>query len=113
AYPATTKTISLGGSGLSLTLQCKGAWYWLGAFVANFTTGGTVNLSARIIAVLALDPNALFSTDTSHIAANTYQVSGTSNDDKTALRYINGLLTFGDATFNRYTAGFYGNEVFW
>lgn len=111
ANPETTKTLTLGGGNLSMTLQLKGVWYWLGAFIANFTTAGTVNLSDRLIAILALDPNAVFSTDTSHITANTYQVAGFENDDKPGLKYINSLLTFGDAAFNRYTAGFYDNEI--
>jgi hypothetical protein len=114
AYPETTKTISPGGGGLSMTLTLKGTWYWLGAFIANFIgTPDTLNLSTRLIAILALDPNALFSTDYSNITINTYQVNYQSDDDKPGIKYVNELLAPGDAAFNRYTAGFYGNEVFW
>jgi hypothetical protein len=114
AYPETTKTISPGGGGLSMTLTLKGTWYWLGAFIANFIgTPDTLNLSTRLIAILALDPNALFSGDVSNITANTYQVKYQSDDDKPGIKYINELLAPGDTTFNRYTAGFFGNEVFY
>lgn len=108
--PETTKTLTLGGGGTSMTLQLKGAWNWLN-YNANFTTAGTVNLSDRIIAILALDPNVLISTDTSHIAPNTYQVPGYYNEYQIASKYITSLLTFGDVAYSRYTFGFYGPEV--
>ncbi len=110
AQPSTTKTLSPGGGGLNMSLQLKGAWYWMG-YLATYTTTGTVNLSARLQATLALDPNALFSTDYSQITANTYQVPAYQTDDKTAQKYISELLNPGDAAFNRYTAGFYNSEV--
>lgn len=114
AYPETTKTISPGGSGLSMTLTLKGTWYWLGAFISNFIgTAGMLNLSTRLIAILALDPNAVFSADHSNITLNAYQVKYQSDDDKPGIKYVNELLAPGDATFNRYTAGFFGNEVFY
>jgi hypothetical protein len=94
-----------------MTLQLKGAWDWLKAFVSNFATAGTLNLSTRLIALLALDPNTVFSTDISHIVANVYQVMGYENDDKVAQNYLKALLNPGDAAFSRYTFGYYGLEV--
>lgn len=111
AQPETVKSVTLGGGNLSMSLHIKGAWDWLTAYVANFTTGGTVNLSARLIAALALDPNAVFSTDVSNITANTFQVDGYDSDDKDAQKVIKALLPPGDAAFNRYTFGFYDQEV--
>jgi hypothetical protein len=111
AQPETTKTLTLGGGNLSMTLALKGAWHWLRAYVSNFTTNGTVNLSTRLLAALALTPNAFISTDLSQVTANAYQVKGTETDDKVAQKYITALLTPGDAAFSRYTFGFYDLEV--
>lgn len=116
AQPETTKTLSLGGGNLNMTLNLKGAWEWLKAYIANFPgVVDTVNLSARLIAILGLDIaiNALFSTNTDHITTNLYQVKANSEDDKVAQKYILDLLTPGDGTAAgiRYTAGFYDNEV--
>jgi hypothetical protein len=96
---------------MSMSLNLKGAWYWLAAYIANFTTTGTTNLSSRLTGILALDPNGVFSTDYSNVTANTYQVKAYSNDDKNGMSALTELLTPGDAAFNRYTAGFYGQEV--
>jgi hypothetical protein len=113
AQPQTVKTITPSGGSLSMTLILKGAWYWLGAYVANFTVNGDIDLSTRITDILGLSTNAVFSTDYSNITANTYQVKAYSNDDKNGLKAMSELIPPGDAAFNRYTAGFYGNEVFW
>jgi len=111
SVPQTTKTLTMGGGGMSMSLNLKGAWYWLAAYIANFTTTGTTNLSSRLTGILALDPNGVFSTDYSNVTANTYQVKAYSNDDKNGMSALTELLTPGDAAFNRYTAGFYGQEV--
>ena len=116
AQPETTKTLTLSGGSLSMTLQLKGAWSWLNAYIANFAgVVDTVDLSTRLIAILALDAaiNAVISTDVSHITANAYQVKANSEDDKVAQKYIMELLTPGDGTAAgiRYTAGFYDEEV--
>jgi hypothetical protein len=113
AQPETSKTLTPGGGNLSMTLTLKGAWYWLAAFEANFTTTGTLNLSSRMTGVLGLDPNGLFSTDYSNITANTYQVQAYSNDDRNGMKAMNALLPPGDAAFNRYTGGFYADEIFY
>jgi hypothetical protein len=113
AQPQTVKTITPSGGSLSMTLTLKGAWYWLGAYEANFTVNGDINLSTRIIDIITLSPNAVFSGDVSNITVNAYQVKAYSNDDKSGLKAMSELIPPGDAAFNRYTAGFYGNEVFW
>jgi len=60
ARPETTKTLATGGGNLSMTLQLRGAWDWAKAYISNFTAaGGTVNLSTRLIAALALSPNVV------------------------------------------------------
>jgi hypothetical protein len=113
ATPQTVKTLTPSGGNLSMTLTLKGAWYWLAGYEANFTTTGTVNLSTRLTAILGMNPNTLFSTDYSNVTANTYQVGAYSNDDKNGMKALSELIPFGDVTLNRYTAGFYGQEVFY
>lgn len=111
AQPQTSKTVTPSGGNLSMTLQLKGAWWWLAAYIANFTTTGTLNLSTRITDILGLSPNAVFSADYSQITTNAYQVKAWQQDDKNALKYMSELITFGDAAYNRYTMGFYGQEI--
>jgi hypothetical protein len=111
AQPETSKTLSLNASNLGVTLDIKGAWYWLGAYIANFTVANTVNLSTRLTAILALDPNTVIMS--SDITANTLQVPGYRNDDKPGLQAITDLLPLGDAAFSRYIAGVQDERVFY
>jgi hypothetical protein len=67
-------------------------------------------LSVRIQAVLTADLNSIISTDYTKITANTLSIPSYVNDDNLALDYINGLVTLGDAAYNRYTFGVYANQ---
>jgi hypothetical protein len=107
----TTPTqINLGGSDLSLRLNCLGYVHWLNAYTYNNTTTGTTTLSVRIQAVLTASPNNILSTDYSRITANTLSIPYYENDDQIAWDYIKGLLVLGDVAYNRYTFGVYANR---
>lgn len=108
-YPETSRKTSLGDGGLSLSLSCLGYWHFLN-YIYTSTTTGSQNLSDKIEAVLAADPNGIFSTDYSRISSNTIQVDQYDNKDRRALAIIKGLNSLGDASDNRYNIGIYGGR---
>ncbi len=70
-----------------------------------------MNLSAKLTAVLAADPNGIISTNYFNIATNTYQVSQWEDEDRTAWSIIKSLLAYGDASDVRHTFGIYEDRT--
>lgn len=109
--PKTTHVITLGGSSdkITIELECLGYAHLLDYMPAFTASDGTLNLSAKIIEIVGLDPNSLL-TDGA-ITTNTTQVNQYYLGDQTALSMIKALLSRGDASFNRYLWGVYAGRV--
>jgi hypothetical protein len=113
AFPATGRKSTLGGSNPRLTLDCLGYWHWLNTYLYNNSATGQVNLSDKIIAILAAIPNSgIFSTLTDEIASNTTQVQDGEDKDKKAITIMKYLNSLGDSANNRYNMGFYQDRKF-
>ncbi len=108
SQPPRSEDLNLpGDTGLryiDLKLECIGYAHLLQKYTYNSTTAGTQNLSAKLAAIVAAEPNALFS---SSVTTNTIQVPATQTDDAEAWGLIKSLLALGDASLNRYTFGVY------
>lgn len=90
----------------SATINCLGYFHWLDAYTVGLTTVGDQDADAKMQAVLAADPNAIFSTDYSRIASNTTQVGAYDVDNRKAATVIKGLVSLGDTTNARWLFGF-------
>jgi hypothetical protein len=113
SLPETTNTLSFGGSGSTprMVLSCLGYGHWLNAYPVYEDTDTYRTVTAQIQAVLALSPNAIFSTSYIHMAANGLLVPSLEINDKMALEYIKSLVALGDASDNRYTFGVYEDRM--
>ena len=89
---------------IDLKLECIGYAHLFQKYTYSSSTAGTQNLSAKLAAIVAAEPNALFS---SSVATNTIQVPATQNDDAEAWGLIKSLIALGDTSLNRYTFGVY------
>jgi hypothetical protein len=84
---------------------------WLNVYTYHKTSAlWTIGLSTRLQEVLTADPNNIISSDYSKITANTLAIPDYVWGEPIALDYINGLVTLGDAAYNRYTFGVYANQ---
>lgn len=108
SQPPRSEDLSLPGeTGLryiDLKLECIGYAHLFQKYLYSSSTAGTQNLSAKLAAIVAAEPNALFS---SSVATNTIQVPATQNDDAEAWGLIKALIALGDTSLNRYTFGVY------
>lgn len=110
ARPKTTKTWAGGGqmaSAPSLTVSCVGAAQWL-MYPYNYTaSSGAVNASAKIVAIIAANPNIAWLPFTGSLATNTLQVQRWENDYNLAWDLIMEVVAQGDAANNRWLFGVY------
>lgn len=108
SQPPRSEDLSLpGDTGLryiDLKLECIGYAHLFQKYTYSNSTSGTQNLSAKLAAIIAAEPNGLFD---SSIASNTIQVATSQTDDAEAWGLIKSLLALGDASLNRYTFGVY------
>lgn len=102
--PQTSQQITVGGGGeISMTLDCLGYYHFFKRYVYNQTAStGTANLSVILSAIIAADPNSIFSTSTTNITTNTLAVKQYTNDNTSAWKLIQGLIARGDTSDNRY-----------
>jgi len=109
AWPESGRRATLrAGSEPQVSLDCLGYWAWLEAYIYNQTaSSGNIDLDDKIVAVLAADPNGIFSSDYTRIAANTTQISQYENKDKRAWTILKDLASKGDSQYRRYTLGVY------
>ena len=109
--PATDERENVSSSNVpSATIDCLGYSHWFKAYTYSSTTTGTQNASAKLQAVLAGDPNNIFSTDYYGIATNTTQVGAWEQDDRVAWSIMSGIVALGDSSFNRYIFGIYAGR---
>lgn len=110
AEPATSETDNLENSTApSVSLTCLGYYHWLKAYTVDLTTTGEQNASAKILAVLAADPNSFFSTNYNYITTNAVQVGAYDRDSRVAEAVIKGITALGGTSNERWTFGF-GND---
>jgi hypothetical protein len=107
ARPARTETDNLESSvHPSATVECLGYAHWLNTYVCDLTTTGTQNASVKLQAVLAAEPNGIFSTDYSSLTANTTPVGAYDRDLRPAATIMKAIVALGDTAFNRWTFAF-------
>lgn len=95
----------------NVTIGCEGYFSWLDAYTLDLTTTGDQNASAKIEAVLAADPNGIFSTSYGLIDENISQVGAYDRDDRPAIEIIKGIVGLGDTSGTRWLFGFYKNRI--
>jgi len=109
--PETGEEINLGSSATaSVQIDLLGYVHRLQGWIYQNTVAATAQLDATIPAILAADPNAMFTAANSTIATNALLVSGYSDDNQMAWDVIQRLVSLGDAAGNRYTFGVYDNQ---
>lgn len=111
SQPPRSEDLNLpGDTGLTyfdLKLECIGYAHLFQKYSYNSATTGTQNLSAKLTAIVAAEPNGLFS---SSVTTNTIQVPAYENDDAEAWGLIKSMIAMGDVSLNRYSFGVYENR---
>lgn len=79
----------------AVSIEVLGDIHWLTAYPYISTSSGYMTVHDKILALLAADPNGIFSTDTSQIYNNTFLVPAEDGDSKTAWDVLVGLLNLG------------------
>jgi len=111
AWPESGETVTPGGgSEPSVRLDCLGYGAFLGAYAYNTTTTGTTTASVKVQAVLAADPNGLFSTDYTGIETNGYLVPAYEGDNAYADSVIKSIVALGDINDDRWLFGIYNDR---
>jgi hypothetical protein len=111
AFPPTTQQDNIGSASRpSVSITCLGYIHWLDVLIPSLATTGLQNASTKIQAILATDPNGIFSTDYSLIDTNTTQVKAYEQREVTGGNLVKGIVSLGDSSFNRWTFGFYQNR---
>lgn len=111
AEPKPSESFNLGtGAPVSMTIDCLGYQAWLDAYVYENTTPGSQSIYNKLLAVLAYDPNGIFSVDYSDVTANPYLTTAQDANNNPAWTVCRNLLALGDANDNRYTFGFYAGQ---
>ena len=105
AEPETSLTAADPSTQPMVTLDCVGYNAFLTTYDYNATTAGTQNLSTKLAAILAADPNGIFAA--AEIAVNTLAVKAYEQDNKEAWALIKSLVAMGDANEARYLFGIY------
>lgn len=111
SFPARSEDLSLPGGDrnrfVDVKLECVGYGQLFQKYIYNSATTGLQNLSDKLTAIVAAEPNGLFS---SYIQSNTIQVPAYENDDKEAWGLIKGLVAMGISSQERATFGVYANQ---
>lgn len=106
------RTFAGNGNAPSMTLDCLGYVHFLDTYKYNQTaSSGTMDLSAKINAVIAAEPNNFIDHATGDITSNVVAVPQYENDDKTAWSIIKELTAMGDGSDNKYIFGVYENRI--
>lgn len=107
AKPETRRVYLAQSNATTLTVDCLGYMHTLNYPYNQTSVTGTIELSAKLAAVLAANPNGWISSDLSRVVRNTLAVSAWENDDNLALGLIRGLTAMGDANDRRHLFGIY------
>lgn len=107
--PETSETVSSEGGTPLITVECLGYVEYLDHYFYSSIATGEINISDKIKAVLAVDPNTLFTADYSRIIANTTQTPSAENIAR-GREVIMGEVAKGDAAGSRHIFGVYKNR---
>ena len=107
AKPETRSSFAPSGEEITLNVECLGFVHALSYPYNQASNSGTTNLSSKLQAILAADPNSWISSDMSRIATNALAVGQWENDNHLALGLVKGLTALGDANDNRHLFGIY------
>jgi len=110
--PESGEDVNIGGGSAtpSVTLSILGYVHRFQKWVFQDLTAATTTISTKIQNVINGDPNVLFSTDFTKIATNALLVSRYEDDNRMGWDVLQELVSFGDASDNRYTLGVYANQ---
>jgi len=109
--PTTAGTMSIGSTGqLTVTIDCLGYVHLLGVYVFEDYVTGYSYLSAKIKAVLAFSPNAIFSTLYYYVLDNLMLVGTAENQHLFGLDIINRIVALGDIYDIRWVFGIYADR---
>lgn len=105
--PSKGEELNFSGSSSSFSIRVnvQGWGAFLEKFPYNNNSYGQVNISDKIAAIIAAEPNHLFSPG--GITLNTLQTSQYENDNSIAWSILKGMMAYGDVNFNRYILGTY------
>jgi len=99
---------SSGDGEVIVSLSLRGYVDWLNAYIYEYGEYAlSIEVSDKIKAVLAADPNGIFSSDTSHVNYNGVLVNAFENQNRKALDVIAEDIATGDISDNRWTFGVY------
>jgi len=110
--PKVSQQVTVGGSGggsISVEVNCKGYAHMLDNLPTDTAAAGTMNLTDKIMEVLASHPDSIFSTSTKDVTTNTTQVAQYYEADQVTMGIIKGMVALGDSSNNRYTWGIYND----
>jgi len=110
AYPRRNETLAVSGTELKITLQCVGFYRYLNNYYYSNTGTGSQAVSARIIAILAAEPNTIFNASTRFISSNALTTPSYANYTNSAMDLVKTIVANGDASFNKWTFGIYANR---
>lgn len=108
--PEETDNISGSDQFASVDITCLGYVHWLKAYTLALTTTGDQNANAKVQAIVAAEPNSLFSTNYTRIDTNATQVGAYDNDNRPAWSAMRGVVAVGDSSFNRWLFGLYADR---
>jgi hypothetical protein len=112
AYPTNSKSVNLGSANApQVSVECLGYIYMYDKMPYDAAAGVDIDLSDKIIAVLDAQLNDVIDTSWSRITSNTRQVAPYENRQNSGWQVIKRLLSFGDASYNRYLFGIYANQM--
>jgi hypothetical protein len=87
--------------------------HWLKTYTYHEDTIGSQNADVKLEAVLGADPNAIFSTDYSHIVANAVAMQEQEINRRTAWNVTQAITAVGDTANNRMAFGIYKDRTAW
>lgn len=112
SFPGRSEDLSLPGNDrtrfVDVKLECVGYCHLLQKYLYNSETTGTQNLSAKLAAIVAAEPNGLFTS--TQIETNTIQVPAWEDDDAEAWGLIKDLVAQGNGALERTAFGIYENR---
>jgi len=95
----------------SVTITALGYIHLAKAYTYTSTDTGAQDASAKMTALIAEDPNGIYSSDVNYIDENTTQVKAYENDRAPAWGLLRAITAKGDASFNRWMFGFNRGRV--
>lgn len=111
--PFVTSELSLGGDSgsIEIKLSCLGYFHYLSAYAYNQTTSiVSTQAHTKINSVLDADPNNLFASTNADIDYNPILVPAYEDENRLAVDVLEGIISMGDASGNRWTFGVYGDR---